>query len=69
MKQNWTNRKKLLTKAEMSHLTNVAGCRTKAQFQATINDHNKSRKGNFGGPDPCWDCRQIARKLGMEATD
>ncbi len=65
IKPNWTNRKKFLTKAEMKHLSIDAGCRTKAQFQNTINLHKKWRKENID-PEPCWDCRFIAEKLEMK---
>ena len=67
MNPNWTNRKKVLTKAEMKHLTKGADCRTKQQFQNTINTHEKQRKENPKNPDPCWDCRFIAKKLNMKA--
>ena len=66
MKANWTNRKKILTKKEMKHLTKDAGCNIKAAFQRTIDTHAIWRKEN-PGTEPCWDCRQIAEKLGMEA--
>ncbi len=69
MKVNWTNRKKILTKAEMKHLTNDAGCNTKTAFQSTINSQQRARERD---PDPrvepCWDCRSIARKLEIEAN-
>jgi len=68
MKANWTNRKKILTKKEMKHLTKDAGCSTKAAFQRTIDIHAQWRK-NPEWQEPCWDCRFIAGKLGMKAED
>ncbi len=69
MKANWTNRKKILTKAEIKHLTHETACRTKAQFQDTINAQEKMRK-EFPDPrvEPCWDCRAIAKKLNIETN-
>lgn len=66
--RNWTNRKKFLNKTELNHLSVVAKCRTKAQFQHTINDQEKKRKENNFDPrlEPCWDCKNIARKLNMK---
>jgi len=61
MKRTWTNRKKILNKSELNHLHNEAGCRTKAQFQHTINMHKK------WGVHQCVECWSIARKLGMKA--
>ena len=68
-KINWTNRKKILTKKEMHHLTNDAGCRTKTAFQRTIDRHDAWRKRNPANPEPCWDCRGIAEKLEMKAEE
>ena len=67
MKANWTNRKKVLTKDELEHLTKGAGCRTKQQFQNTIDTHEKWRKENPENPDPCLECNLIAKKLGMKS--
>ena len=66
-KANWTNRKKVLTKKEFKHLSKDAGCRTKTAFQNTINIQAQWRKDNPNNPDPCWDCKFIAEKLGMVA--
>jgi len=72
-KVNWTNRKKVLTKKEMKHLNKDAGCRTKSDFQNTINMQAQMRKDNqkfeaHRNLEPCWDCRVIAEKLNMKAV-
>jgi len=71
MKANWTNRRKILTKSELRHLTKDAGCHTKAQFQNVINKHTEWRKENehLAFSEPCWDCRFIAEKLDMKAKE
>lgn len=66
MKANWTNRRKILTKSELRHLTKDAGCTTKVGFQRTINSQAEWKK-QFPETEPCWDCRFIAEKLGMKA--
>ena len=64
--KSWANRKRLLTKAELHHLTNHAGCKTKAQFQNTINKQQKMRTADRNPRvEPCWDCRFIAKKMHM----
>ena len=68
MRINWTNRKKVLDKRELNHLHNEAGCRTKTQFQNTIDQHHKWRQENPGNPDPCLECLWIASKLNMLPT-
>ena len=68
MKVNWTNRRKILTLKELRHLHLVAGCKTKAKFQHTIDWQDECHKINPEGTEPCRDCRQIAVKLGMRPT-
>lgn len=66
-KVNWNNRKNMLTEEELDHIENVAGCKTFDQFQNNIQTQEKWRKENpHPANEPCWDCRFIARKLGME---
>lgn len=62
---NWTNKKKFLTKAEMKHLAETTKG-TKQSFQINIKMHKKWRK-EFPKTKPCWTCRDIARKLEIEA--
>ena len=64
--KNWTNRKKLLTKTEMRHLTD-AKCFTKTAFQWTIDIHARRRMVQSKADiEPCFICKRIAKKLGME---
>ena len=59
-----------LNKTELKHFREIAGCRTLQQFQRTLNQHEKWRAADNHNPvlEPCWDCRKIAAKLGMEPT-
>jgi hypothetical protein len=59
-----------LTKKEMKHLRVVAGCRTLSQFKRTAGAQAEQRKRQTFelSPllEPCWECRFIAKKLGLE---
>jgi hypothetical protein len=56
---------KKLTKTEMRHLKETIGTRP------TLEAFRNNRKGQLefrgaGDIEPCWDCRRIAQKLGIE---
>lgn len=56
--------KKKLTRPELQHLKDI-GVDTKKSF-AKMNDwHNNHRKG-VRAIEPCYNCRHIALKLGMD---
>lgn len=59
--------RKGLNKTERKHLAKDAGCRTKAAFIRTLAAHAAMR---IERPEiePCRECRDIARKLGLEVT-
>jgi hypothetical protein len=66
---NFTN----LTKEEKEHLK-MAGCTTLEQFKRTAEcqaDYRKAKRlqelltGKEIAFEPCWDCKAIARKLGL----
>ena len=60
-----------LTKKEMRHLRTVANCTTLIQVKTTIEDQAKAREKSLadglpiGVAEPCWECRNIGRKLGL----
>jgi len=55
---------KVLTKKEQKHLTKDAGVDSMAAFVRTRDYHKKWKKET--GDEPCYDCRHIAIKLGLE---
>lgn len=55
---------KNLTKKEKKHLKEVAGVTTLKDFKVTAAAHVEMRK-NFT-IEPCFECKNIARKLGLE---
>lgn len=58
---NW---KKKLTKAELKHIQETTQRGTLKEFK-----RNREAQRAIGGPcflEPCYDCRRIARKLGIE---
>jgi hypothetical protein len=58
---------KKLTRAELKHLKEK-GLNNTFLFQQHVNRAEELRKEQFGKvSEPCWDCKFIARKLGMEA--
>ena len=61
---------KVLTKAEIKHLKEDVGVTTISGFKRTAMFHVEMRKENAerGYPDaePCWTCKHIAIKLGLE---
>ncbi|MCK5612152.1 hypothetical protein KAR91_60330 [Candidatus Pacearchaeota archaeon] len=65
---NWTNRRKILNNEEMGHLNKIAGCYTKKAFQSTINYHAQWRHDTPDLGHPCWECYDIAKKLGMKGV-
>ena len=58
-------RLKDLTKKERKHLRQVAGCRSLSAFARTASQQAEMRAKN-PQVEPCWDCRFIAKKLGLE---
>lgn len=56
---------KTLSKREQKHLRTVAGVRSLAQFRATAAEQARMRERE-PRLEPCWDCRAIAQKLGLE---
>lgn len=56
---------KKLTKKEMKHLRETCdGPPTLAALRRN-REHQRQQKGE-SGIEPCWDCRLIAKKLGLE---
>jgi len=56
---------KSLTAAEKKHLEEVADCRTLAAFKETAK-HQKIYRDQIGSIEPCYTCKHIAIKLGLE---
>ena len=54
-----------LTKAEVKHMKDTANCTTLAGLDRNFKAQAKMRI-DFPGTEPCWDCKNIARKLGFE---
>jgi hypothetical protein len=52
-----------LTKKERSHLKTTAGVTTLTAFKATAQYQAECRAA--GGIEPCYACKNIARKLGL----
>lgn len=57
---NW---QKKLNKTELKHLNKDAGCKTLADFKA----NRESQKKLDPAREVCFDCKTIARKLGIES--
>ena len=53
---------KKLTKKELQHLKDEQ-CNNTVVFQKTINHQHKFRQ--MGTTEPCYECKFIAKKLGM----
>ena len=63
MKPKW---QKPLTKKEIKHIRDIAGCRSLSRFKRNVEGQNEMRKQTPGAhAEPCWECRHIARKLGL----
>lgn len=60
MKPKWQQK---LTKKELKHVKESAGCKTLEAFKRTVAQHEGWRRE--GRSEPCWDCKLIARKLGL----
>jgi hypothetical protein len=56
---------KALTAKERRHLKTVALCNTLEQFKRTAAEQARMRR-KPGAIEPCWDCKFIARKLGLK---
>lgn len=61
MKPKWQSK---LTKKELRHLKEDAGCKTLRAFARTVEIQEEMRRKN-PSIEPCWDCKFIARKLGL----
>ena len=68
LNMKWQNK---LTKTELKHLRNVAGCRTLREIKVIAAGQSEMRKESDekglppGIGEPCWTCYSIARKLGL----
>lgn len=56
---------KTLPSKDLKHLRTVAGVNSLKQFKVTAAHHAKMRVLN-PNIEPCWECRFIAQKLGLE---
>lgn len=56
--------KKVLTKKEQRHLTKDAGVNSMAAFLRTRKNQLELKQGTL--IEPCFECRHIAKKLGLE---
>lgn len=63
MRKRKTWRSKL-TKAELRHITDDAGCRTLYQLKRNFEGQAQMRIDN-PEIEPCWECKFIAEKLGF----
>lgn len=52
-----------LTKKEKKHLKGVGGVTTLRDFKNVAEYQKKWRQP--GGNEPCWECKFIAKKLGL----
>lgn len=57
-----------LTKKELAHLRDVAGITTLSALRETRAAQKRQKRLaiEFPGREPCWDCRLIAKKLGID---
>lgn len=58
---NWRS---FLTKEEVGHMEKTAGVLTLAQLIRTFQWHARHRRTHE--VEPCFECKAIARKLGLE---
>jgi hypothetical protein len=56
---------KKLSKKELAHLKEQ-GIHTNWDWQQTLKKQAEFRA--LGGSEPCWDCREIAEKLGQPVS-
>jgi electron transfer flavoprotein alpha subunit len=63
-KMNWTKR---LTKAQMAHLLNDGGVGSLESFKQIRKLQKEMQAKVAGSREVCWDCREIAVKLGLES--
>jgi len=56
-----------LTSDELRHLRDAAGVHSIEGLKKTMRHHAKTRKTSE--IEPCWDCKAIARKLGLLEVD
>jgi hypothetical protein len=57
--------KKVLTKAEQRHLTTDGNIHSMAAFERQVAFMKKNRKEDDSPWRHCWECWNIAKKLGM----
>jgi hypothetical protein len=62
-KNNW---KSLLTKKEMSHLSNTANINSFDDLKELFKNQKELRAITYYKVEPCFKCKSIARKLGFE---
>jgi hypothetical protein len=61
-RKSWKDK---LTKKELDHLRKDANVRTLASAKTTFEEHERMRRANPDGIEPCLTCKTIARKLGL----
>ncbi len=54
-----------VTKAERVHVRKIAGCFSLEAFKKSAAKQREMRKVSKSGLEPCWECKSIARKLGL----
>ena len=65
MKKKRNTWRSKLTKKEVKHMKDAAGCTTLAGLERIFKGQAEMRK-DFPDIEPCWTCRTIAGKLGFE---
>jgi succinate dehydrogenase/fumarate reductase flavoprotein subunit len=65
MKKKRNTWRSKLTKKEVKHMEDTAGCTTLAGLERNFTCQAQMRK-DAPGMEPCWECRGIAQKLGFE---
>ena len=53
-----------LKKSEINHIKETTDSSTLVQFKRNREFHNKAKEKD--GHEPCFDCRMIAQKIGIE---
>lgn len=65
MKKTRATWRSKLTKKEVSHMKETANATTLGALERNFKAQVKMRK-DFPDTEPCWECKNIARKLGFE---
>ena len=55
-----------LTKKELKHMKDIAGCHSLKTFKENRKGQIQMRESGKFDREPCFDCRSIALKLGLE---